>query len=55
MARPDLAQLLRLAPNLRIIEIFSPLLVIEDVEQLVELVEQRACFRHLESLNVYLI
>jgi hypothetical protein len=48
-------QLLRLAPNLRTVEITSAMLEEEDLEQLADLVEQRACLRHLERLQISLV
>jgi hypothetical protein len=44
-------QLLRLTPNLRSVELTSVMLAVADLEQLIELVEQRACFRHLKRLQ----
>jgi hypothetical protein len=56
MVQPGhLPELLRLAPNLRLVELPSELLSNEDLKQLTELVEQRACLRHLERLRFSMI
>jgi hypothetical protein len=51
----NVPQLLFLAPNLSHVELASDLLSNEDLMQLTELVEQRACLRHLEQLRFSII
>jgi chromosome condensin MukBEF MukE localization factor len=48
-------QLLRLAPNLRCVELCSDLVAVADSKKLMELVEQRACLHHLERLKIILL
>jgi hypothetical protein len=50
-----LLQLLRLAPELRAVELQSDILVLADLEELTEMVEEGACLRHLERLEVALV
>jgi hypothetical protein len=45
-------QVLRLAPELRCVEICSDMLQTDDLEILKELVEERACLRHLQRLLI---